>query len=94
MLEPDPWPELADRYTAGMDVTGRVMRIIDRGAIVDVGEGIEGFIPTQQLGIDEAIRGPDLVAPRARRPRHRARDPAGLALDRAAPTWLSRVSAR
>ena len=57
--EPDPWPDLADRYAPGMDVTGHVLRIIDRGAIVDVGEGIEGFIPTPQLGIEETANPAD-----------------------------------
>jgi small subunit ribosomal protein S1 len=60
--EPDPWPELAERYSAGMEVTGRIQRLIDRGAIVDVGEGIEGFIPTAQLGLEETARPGDEFA--------------------------------
>ncbi len=57
--EPDPWPDLAERYAPGMEVTGRILRIIDRGAIVDVGDGIEGFIPTPQLGVEETGRPSD-----------------------------------
>jgi small subunit ribosomal protein S1 len=34
-------------------VTGKTTRLFDRGAIVDVGDGIEGFIPISQLGVEE-----------------------------------------
>jgi small subunit ribosomal protein S1 len=52
-VEADPWPTLADRYLPGTTVVGKVTRLFDRGAIVDVGEGIEGFIPISQLGVED-----------------------------------------
>jgi small subunit ribosomal protein S1 len=52
----DPWPQLAEKFPSGMEVTGTVNRLFDRGAIVDLGEGIEGFIPLSQLGIDDLKR--------------------------------------
>uniref|UniRef100_A0A832I3X5 30S ribosomal protein S1 n=1 Tax=Eiseniibacteriota bacterium TaxID=2212470 RepID=A0A832I3X5_UNCEI len=52
----DPWPLLADRFTPGMELRGTINRLFDRGAIVDVGEGIEGFIPLSQIGIDDLKR--------------------------------------
>ncbi len=52
----DPWPLLADRFPSGMEVSGAVNRLFDRGAIVDVGDGIEGFVPLSQLGIDDLKR--------------------------------------
>ncbi len=52
----DPWPLLADRFPSGMKVSGAINRLFDRGAIVDVGEGIEGFVPLSQLGIDDLKR--------------------------------------
>jgi small subunit ribosomal protein S1 len=52
----DPWPLLADRFPANMELTGTVNRLFDRGAIVDLGDGIEGFIPLSQLGIDDLKR--------------------------------------
>src|SRR5689334_5707400 len=52
----DPWPMLADRFPANMELQGTVNRLFDRGAIVDLGEGIEGFIPLSQLGIDDLKR--------------------------------------
>ena len=53
----DPWPTLAERYLPDMLVKGKVVRLLDRGAIVDLEDGIEGFIPLSQLGI-EALKKP------------------------------------
>ena len=39
-----------------MELAGAVNRLFDRGAIVDVGEGIEGFVPLSQLGIEDLKR--------------------------------------
>src|SRR2546423_6024533 len=39
-----------------MELSGTINRLFDRGAIVDVGEGIEGFVPLSQLGIDDLKR--------------------------------------
>src|SRR5215471_17506356 len=52
----DPWPLLADRFPSGMEIKGTINRLFDRGAIVDVGNGIEGFVPLSQLGIDDLKR--------------------------------------
>jgi small subunit ribosomal protein S1 len=53
----DPWPTLAERYLSDMLVKGKVVRLLDRGAIVDLEDGIEGFIPLSQLGV-EALKKP------------------------------------
>jgi small subunit ribosomal protein S1 len=52
----DPWPYLAERFPSGMELAGVVNRLFDRGAIVDVGEGIEGFVPISQLGLEDLKR--------------------------------------
>src|SRR5689334_19053875 len=52
----DPWPLLAERFPSGMELSGAINRLFDRGAIVDLGDGIEGFIPLSQLGIDDLKR--------------------------------------
>ncbi len=52
----DPWPFLAERFPSGMEIAGSVNRLFDRGAIVDVGDGIEGFVPLSQLGIEDLKR--------------------------------------
>jgi small subunit ribosomal protein S1 len=52
-VQDDPWPTLADKFPSGMTVTAAVNRLFDRGAIVDVGGDIEGFVPLSQLGVDD-----------------------------------------
>jgi small subunit ribosomal protein S1 len=52
----DPWPQLAEKFPPGMEIAGAINRLFDRGAIVDLGQGIEGFVPTSQLGIDDLKR--------------------------------------
>jgi len=48
----DPWPTLAEKYIPDLIVRGKVVRLLDRGVIVDLEEGLEGFIPLSQLGVD------------------------------------------
>jgi small subunit ribosomal protein S1 len=48
----DPWPTLAEKYLPDMIVKGKVVRLLDRGVIVDLEDGLEGFIPLSQLGIE------------------------------------------
>jgi small subunit ribosomal protein S1 len=55
----DPWPQLADRFTPSMELTGTISRLFDRGAILDIGDNIEGFVPLSQLGIDDLKRPSD-----------------------------------
>jgi small subunit ribosomal protein S1 len=48
----DPWPTLAEKYLPDLIVKGTVVRLLDRGVIVDLEEGLEGFIPLSQLGVE------------------------------------------
>ena len=51
-MSEDPWPTLAEKYIPDLIVKGKVVRLLDRGVIVDLEEGLEGFIPLSQLGVD------------------------------------------
>src|SRR5205814_238081 len=53
----DPWLKIGETYPVGTELRGRVLRLMDKGVAVDVGHGIEGFVPMSQLGI------PDLQSP-------------------------------
>ena len=44
-LYDDPWPQLVSRFHKDHEQDGRVVRIQDRGLIVDLGDGVEGFVP-------------------------------------------------
>src|SRR5947207_6933793 len=55
-VEPDPWLTLDQKYPPGMKVKGKVRNLTNFGAIVDLGDGIEGFVPLSQIGIDDLKR--------------------------------------
>jgi predicted RNA-binding protein with RPS1 domain len=46
---PDPWSEIANRYSEGDVITGSVTRIVPFGAFVQVEGGVEGIIPNTEL---------------------------------------------
>ncbi len=48
----DPWPRLVEKYPMNADAKAKVIKAIDRGAIVLVDDEVEGFIPAGQLGLD------------------------------------------
>src|SRR4029078_758470 len=59
----DPWPTLAERYLPDIIVKGTVVRLLDRGVIVDLEDGLEGFIPLSQLGIEGLKKPSDSFKP-------------------------------
>ena len=48
----NPWTRLANEYTIGTETKGKITRILDRGAVVELREDVEGFVPLSHLGID------------------------------------------
>jgi small subunit ribosomal protein S1 len=47
----DPWDSLAAQYGAGVEKTGKVVRLLEDGVVVDLGDDVEGFIPRSQLEV-------------------------------------------
>src|SRR3954452_5338255 len=47
----DPWLHIGETYPIGMELRGHVLRLMDKGVVVDIGNDIEGFVPMSQLGI-------------------------------------------
>jgi small subunit ribosomal protein S1 len=46
---PDPWSTVTDRYAIETNVTGRVTRVVDFGAFVELEPGLEGLIHISEL---------------------------------------------
>jgi small subunit ribosomal protein S1 len=55
-LEADPWPDLSRKFAVSKETTGKILRLLDRGVIVDLGDNVEGFVPTNHLGKPEISR--------------------------------------
>jgi len=47
--EPDPWSDVAERYTPGTPFTGRIVRSTDFGYFVEVEPGLDGLVHVSQL---------------------------------------------
>ena len=45
----DPWLKIGETYTVGTELPGKVVRLMDKGVVVDIGNDIEGFVPISQL---------------------------------------------
>lgn len=55
-LEPDPWEMASQRYTAEAVVRGKVVRLMEFGAFVELEPGIEGLLHVSQLGTGQRVR--------------------------------------
>src|SRR5437588_683821 len=57
----DPWLRIGETYPVGTELRGRVLRLMDKGVVVDLGSDIEGFVPMSQLGIADIQNPADAV---------------------------------
>ena len=60
-LEPDPWTMVADRYSVGSVVEGRVRKLTDFGAFVEIEEGIDGLVHISDLSWTKRVKHPSEV---------------------------------
>jgi small subunit ribosomal protein S1 len=49
----DPWEDIAKEFTAGRDLEGKVVRLVEDGVVVDLGKDIEGFVPRSHVPIQK-----------------------------------------
>ncbi len=57
-LEADPWTTVADRYAIGSVVEGRVRKLTDFGAFVEIEEGIDGLVHISDITWVKRIKHP------------------------------------
>lgn len=60
-LEPDPWTTVADRYSVGSVVEGRVRKLTDFGAFIEIEEGIDGLVHISDLSWTKRVKHPSEV---------------------------------
>ncbi len=49
----NPWDTLGEAFSEGTDTTGKIVRIIEKGVIVELPGGIDGFVPASQLAFHQ-----------------------------------------
>jgi small subunit ribosomal protein S1 len=55
----DPWSTVGETYEAGQQRTGRVTRVAEFGAFLELEPGVEGLVPASETGL---ARGTDIKA--------------------------------
>jgi small subunit ribosomal protein S1 len=60
-LEADPWTTIADRYSVGSVVEGRVRKLADFGAFVEIEEGIDGLVHVSDMSWTAHVKHPSEV---------------------------------
>lgn len=56
-LMPDPWKKIPEKYYSGMVVSGRISKVTDFGAFMEIEDGVEGLIHVSELS-NERIEDP------------------------------------
>ena len=57
-LEADPWTTVADRYSIGSVVEGRVRKLTDFGAFIEIEEGVDGLVHISDLSWTKRVKHP------------------------------------
>jgi small subunit ribosomal protein S1 len=57
----DPWTTVAERYSVGTKITGRVARLATFGAFVELEPGIDGLLPVSEMSWTKRLRSPGEV---------------------------------
>lgn len=57
-LEPDPWTTVAERYSIGSVIEGRVRKLTDFGAFIEIEEGIDGLVHISDLSWTKRVKHP------------------------------------
>ena len=60
---PDPWKDAKDRYAVDSVVDGRVTRVVDFGAFVELEPGLEGLVHISELDAKRVRASGDVVKP-------------------------------
>ncbi|HPI37321.1 MAG TPA: 30S ribosomal protein S1 [Ignavibacteriaceae bacterium] len=48
-IQDNPWDSLEKEYSAGTNTGGKIVRIIEKGIIIELPAGVDGFVPTSHL---------------------------------------------
>ncbi|MDH4037317.1 MAG: 30S ribosomal protein S1 [Candidatus Krumholzibacteria bacterium] len=54
-LTENPWEQLAVDYAPDVETTGKITRILDRGAVVELRHDVEGFVPVGHMGMEDIL---------------------------------------
>jgi ribosomal protein S1 len=60
-VKPHPWDNIRERYSEGDVVTGKVVRLVDFGAFVELEPGVEGLVHISQIAYEHVDKPGDVL---------------------------------
>jgi small subunit ribosomal protein S1 len=60
-LEADPWTTVAERYSVGSVVEGRVRKLADFGAFIEIEEGVDGLVHVSDMSWTARVKHPSEI---------------------------------
>jgi small subunit ribosomal protein S1 len=58
-VQENPWDQFERMYAVGSETDGRIVRIIEKGVIVELATGVDGFVPSSQLATKQVRNIPE-----------------------------------
>lgn len=60
-LHADPWESVKEKFPVGSKLEGKVVSLVDYGAFVEVGEGVEGLIHVSEMSWTKRAKAPSQI---------------------------------
>lgn len=60
-LEEDPWERVLEKYAVDQRIRGRVVKVENFGAFVEIEPGLEGLLPASEISWKRGVRPADIV---------------------------------
>jgi small subunit ribosomal protein S1 len=61
-IEGNPWDVFEEKYSIGAKAEAKIERIIDKGVIIELPDGVDGFVPVSQLAFAPIQNIPDFFS--------------------------------
>jgi small subunit ribosomal protein S1 len=58
-VQDNPWEQFASMYAVGVDTEGKIVRLIEKGVIVELPASVDGFVPSSQLATKQVKNIPE-----------------------------------
>jgi small subunit ribosomal protein S1 len=58
---PDPWDNVVEKYPANQVIQGKITRLAEFGAFIELEAGVEGLIPISEMSFEKRIKHPSEV---------------------------------
>ncbi len=59
-VDANPWDAFEENYSVETETTGKITRLIEKGAIITLPMGVDGFVPNQHMGLPKGKKASDV----------------------------------